>query len=76
MASKKDEERMERIENALLLLAGGAVGKAGIGRTAGAISRIPAVGPAAGRGVGLQAVDSDTGQLILYLYDNRGRRER
>ena len=76
MASKKEEERLERIENALLLLAGGAVGRAGIGRTVSAASRIPGVGPAAGIGLGLQALETDTGQMLLDLAEERGRRDR
>ena len=76
MASKKDEERMERIENALLLLAGGAVGRAGLGRTVSAVSRVPGVGPAAGIGLGLQALETDTGQMILDLAEERGRKDR
>jgi hypothetical protein len=76
MASKKDEERLERIENALLLLAGGAVGRAGIGRTVSAASRIPGVGPAAGIGLGLEALQTDTGQMLLDLAEERGRKDR
>jgi hypothetical protein len=76
MASKKDEERMERIENALLLLAGGTIGRAGLGRTVSAVSRVPGVGPAAGIGLGLQALETDTGQMILDLAEERGRKDR
>ena len=76
MASKKDEERMERIENALLLLAGGAVGRAGIGRTVGAVSRLPAVVPAAGIGLGLEVLQTEQGQALLDLAEERGRRDR
>jgi hypothetical protein len=76
MASKKDEERMERIENALLLLAGGAVGRAGLGKTVSAVSRVPGVGPAAGIGLGLEALQTDTGQMLLDLAEERGRKDR
>jgi len=76
MASKKDEERMERIENALLLLAGGAVGRAGLGRTISAASRLPGVGPAAGIGLGLEVLQTEQGQALLDLAEERGRRDR
>tara|TARA_Y100000593_G_scaffold23822_1_gene47205 strand:- start:15 stop:548 length:534 start_codon:yes stop_codon:yes gene_type:complete len=75
MASEQ-EKRLERIENALLLLAGGVVGRAGVGRSISAASRLPGVGPAAGIGLGLEALQTDTGQMLLDLAEERGRKDR
>jgi hypothetical protein len=76
MASKQ-EERLERIENALLLLAGGAVGRAGIGGTLRAGGRLAARTPVAtGAALGLGALQTEAGQELLDLAEERGRRDR
>lgn len=72
----KEEERLERIENALLLLAGGAVGRAGVGRTLSTAARVPGVGPAAGVGLASLLLETQQGQDLLEASAERGRRDR
>ena len=74
--AKKDDERLERIENALIALAGVGVGKAGIGRTAATVARSPFFGPAAGLGLGAFALESPQGQELLAAAEERGRQDR
>jgi len=74
--AKGDKERFERIENALLVLAGGTVGRLGVGRTAAAAAKVPGIGYAAGYGLGRLALDTPQGQELLADAEERGRQDR
>lgn len=74
--AKGDKERFERIENALLVLAGGTVGRMGVGRTAAAAAKIPGFGYAAGYGLGRLALETPQGQELLADAEERGRQDR